>query len=137
MAATQVFGKLAGENAAAYAKEANLPEISDMEIEAQLDEKFGRPEGELIDMEAAMEAAVRSAGSLSGPDERERALDAYAALLNRGVQLRLRSLPGEAGGLTMDAQYYLLLDMDGDGVEEILLYALNPAERYASFAIYA
>ncbi|MBQ6544144.1 MAG: FAD-binding protein [Lachnospiraceae bacterium] len=65
MAATQVFGKLAGENAAAYAKEANLPEISDMEIEAQLDEKFGRPEGELIDMEAAMEE-IREIMWLSG-----------------------------------------------------------------------
>ena len=117
------------------------PALSGAQVRDLLVESAGTPvtggSAFMIDMEAAMEAAVRSAGSLSGPDERERALDAYAALLNRGVQLRLRSLPGEAGGLTMDAQYYLLLDMDGDGVEEILLYALNPAERYASFAIYA
>jgi subtilisin family serine protease len=90
----------------------------------------------LLDMEAAMEEAGRSTWT-GGQDDRELALDAYAALLRRGVQLQLRSLPGESGALTVDAQYYYLLDMDRDGVDELLLYALNSTERCASFAIYA
>lgn len=87
----------------------------------------------LLDMYAALEEAARGAGDLPILSERERALDAYAALLRNGVQLRLRGISGIA---ETQAQYYRLLDMDGDGVEELLLYVLDERELAASFAIY-
>jgi subtilisin len=84
----------------------------------------------LLNMQAALSQA-RSAGGRQ--DERERAREAYAALLSRG--LRLRRLSGGSGA-ELDAQRYLLLDMDGDGAEELLVYALHESERSASFALY-
>ena len=84
----------------------------------------------LLNMQAALSQA-RNAGGRQ--DERERAREAYAALLSRG--LRLRRLSGGSGG-ELDAQRYLLLDMDGDGAEELLVYALHESERSASFALY-
>ena len=53
--------------------------------------------------------------------------------MSRG--LRLRRLSGGSGA-ELDAQRYLLLDMDGDGAEELLVYALHESERSASFALY-
>lgn len=49
------------------------------------------------------------------------------------MPLRLR---GPFGFSWAQAEYYYLLDMDGDGVEELLLYALNENELSASFALY-
>jgi len=55
IAATQVFGALAGRSAAEYAGQTAFKEIEDEEIEAELHEKFGDPKGELLDIPAAME----------------------------------------------------------------------------------
>ena len=54
IAATQVFGALAGESAAQYAKGVNRTEVSPSQIEEQLEQKFGRPEGSLLDLKASM-----------------------------------------------------------------------------------
>ena len=85
----------------------------------------------MLDMYAALEAAVKSAGSVPALEEKEQALDAYAQLLRRGVQLQ-----GRSAGVSLPARYYALLDMDGDGVQELLLYALDETGLSASFAIY-
>ena len=91
---------------------------------------IGGSAGMLNMQEALLAAQSADAGDRSS--EGERARDAYAALLSRG--LRLRRLSG--GGGELDAQRYLLLDMDGDGTEELLVYALSESERCASFALY-
>lgn len=59
IAATQVFGALAGEGAAEFAKHTEEQIISEEEISGQLQEKFGDTTGELLDIPEAM-AAIRS-----------------------------------------------------------------------------
>ena len=87
----------------------------------------------MVDMAAALEKVSEQGNALNVPSAREQALDAYAALLRRGVQLRLR---GPFGFIWAPAEYYYLVDMNGDGVEELLLFDLNENELSASFALY-
>ena len=88
-------------------------------------------ERKLADMELALERARDSAADLPGRAEEELALDAYAALLHEGVDLQ-----GRDASVTLPARYYLLLDMDRNGVEELLVYALSEQDMSASFALY-
>ena len=90
---------------------------------------FGSDKG-LLNMAAALERASESAETLPSVPEEETARDAYAALLHTGV-----SLPGRSGAV-LRAQRYVLTDLDGNGVEELLLYALDEEEQNASFALY-
>ena len=85
----------------------------------------------LLDMTAALEAAEKGAKALPERAEEEQALDAYAALLHEGVQLQ-----GRDATVRLPARHYLLLDMDGDGVQELLVYALSEQDESASFAVY-
>ena len=85
----------------------------------------------LADMAAALEKAASSVQEEPGRSEEELALDAYAQLLRDGVLLR-----GREPGILLKAQRYALLDMDGNGVQELLVYALDADEISASFAIY-
>ena len=85
----------------------------------------------LLDMTAALEAAEEGAMALPARAEEELALDAYAALLHDGVQLQ-----GRDASVRLPARHYLLLDMDGDGLQELLVYALSEQDESASFALY-
>ena len=85
----------------------------------------------LLDMTAALAAAEKGAKALPDRAEEELALDAYAALLHEGVQLQ-----GRDASVRLPARHYLLLDMDGDGLEELLVYALSEQDQSASFAVY-
>ena len=85
----------------------------------------------LLDMMAALETAEKGAKALPDRAEEELALDAYAALLHEGVQLQ-----GRDASVRLPARHYLLLDMDGDGLQELLVYALSEQDDSASFAIY-
>lgn len=84
----------------------------------------------LLNMAAALEKAGEGAETLPVESEEEAALNAYAALLHGGVYL-----PGRSG-TTLRAQRYVLTDLDGNGVQELLLYALDEEELNASFALY-
>lgn len=90
----------------------------------------------LINMAAATSEAAGIAEEIPVVSERDRAMDAYAALLRSDVSLRTRVTEGRSGS-TVTAQNYSLLDMNGDGVEELLLYSLDERETTASFALYA
>lgn len=87
-------------------------------------------EKKLLNMTAALEAAGDGAQNLPLESEEEAALNAYAALLRGGVEL-----PGRSG-LTLEAQRYVLTDLDGNGVQELLVYALDEDVQNASFALY-
>ena len=87
-------------------------------------------EKKLLNMTAALEAAAEGAQTLPVESEEETALNAYAALLHSGVEL-----PGRSGR-TLSVQHYVLTDLDGNGVQELLLYALDEEEQNASFALY-
>lgn len=84
----------------------------------------------LLNMAAALARAAESAETLPGAPEEELARDAYASLLHAGVSMSGRS------GAELRAQRYVLTDLDGNGVEELLLYALDEEEQNASFALY-
>ena len=86
----------------------------------------------LLDMAAVMEAAAKGAKELPSRPDRELALDAYAALLHEGVELKL----GAQGSNSAEARFYTLLDVDEDDVQELLLYALDEREMAAGFALY-
>ena len=120
--------------ACACARELN-PGLTGAELRELLLESAGTqvPGGSagLLDMAAALENAAKGARDLPVLPEEEQALDAYAQLLRRGVQLRGRSRETH-----LTARDYALLDMDGDGVQELLVYALDETGLSASFALY-
>ena len=86
----------------------------------------------MADMYAALEAAEQVAEEMPLRPAEEAALDAYAELLHKGVKLQ-----GRKPGILLPARHYLLLDMNKDGVQELLLYALDENELSASFALYS
>ncbi|MBR3473705.1 MAG: S8 family serine peptidase [Oscillospiraceae bacterium] len=86
----------------------------------------------MTDMYAALEAAEQCAAELPVRSREDAALDAYAALLRQGVRLQ-----GRKTGVSLPARHYMLLDMNEDGVQELLLYALDENELSASFAVYS
>ena len=92
----------------------------------------GSPLG-LLDMTAALEEAEKGAEVLPARTEEEMALDSYAGLLHRGAELTIGASGSEN---RVAARNYLLLDMDEDGVEELLLYALDEENLAAGFALY-
>jgi subtilisin family serine protease len=105
-------------------------ELRDLAVETGADRVPGGS-APLADMEAALERAVRTVKEEPGRSEEEQALDAYAQLLREGVLLR-----GRSTGILLKAQRYILLDMDENGVPELLVYALDENESSASFALY-
>ena len=104
-------------------------ELRDLMLETGADRVPGGPP--MLDMAAALDRAVQTVKEAPGLSEEEQALDAYAKLLREGVLLQ-----GREPGILLKAQRYALLDMDENGVPELLLYALDENESSASFALY-